>query len=102
MLWQDAGCAEVSEDGRVDALTLGRTASFYYLKHESMRVLSEGLRDGMAVPEVSHRATALRTWVQTMPSEFSLSSMSSHGCGLHMRCCGLQPDLAFFRQQHAW
>ena len=45
---------EVSEDGRVDALTLGRTASFYYLKHESMRVLSEGLRDGMTVPEVSH------------------------------------------------
>ena len=45
---------EVSEEGRVDALTLGRTASFYYLKHESMRVLSEGLRDGMTVPEVSH------------------------------------------------
>ena len=45
---------EVSEEGRVDALTLGRTASFYYLKHESMRVLSEGLRDSMTVPEVSH------------------------------------------------
>ncbi|CAK0786311.1 hypothetical protein CVIRNUC_009524 [Coccomyxa viridis] len=51
-LLQDAGCVEVSEEGRVDALTLGRTASFYYLKHESMRVLSEGLRDGMTVPEV--------------------------------------------------
>lgn len=54
---QDAGCVEVGEDGRIDALTLGRTASFYYLKHESMRVLSEGLRDGMDVPEVSRRAS---------------------------------------------
>ena len=49
---QDAGCVEVGEDGTIDALTLGRTASFYYLKHESMRVLSQGLRAGMAVPEV--------------------------------------------------
>ena len=49
---QDAGCVEVGEDGAIDALTLGRTASFYYLKHESMRVLSQGLRAGMAVPEV--------------------------------------------------
>ncbi len=43
---------EVNEDGTIDALTLGRTASFYYLKHESMRVLSQGLRADMAVPEV--------------------------------------------------
>ena len=49
---QDAGCVEVGEDGAIDALTLGRTASFYYLKHESMRVLSQGLRAGMGVPEV--------------------------------------------------
>lgn len=49
---QDAGCVEVSEDGAIDALTLGRTASFYYLKYESMRVLSQGLHAGMAVPEV--------------------------------------------------
>ena len=54
---QDAGCVEVGEDGRIDALTLGRTASFYYLKYESMRVLSKGLRDGMRVPEVRHRAS---------------------------------------------
>ena len=43
---------EVSEDGAIDALTMGRTASFYYLKHESMRVLSQGLCTGMGVPEV--------------------------------------------------
>ena len=49
---QDAGCVEVGEAGPIDALTLGRTASFYYLKHQSMRVLSQGLRAGMAVPEV--------------------------------------------------
>ena len=50
---QDAGCVEVDYNGRIDALTLGRTASFYYLKHQSMRVLSQGLHAGMAVPEVS-------------------------------------------------
>ena len=44
---------EVDYNGRIDALTLGRTASFYYLKHQSMRVLSQGLHAGMAVPEVS-------------------------------------------------
>ncbi len=46
---------EVNEDGTIDALTLGRTASFYYLKHESMRVLSQGLRADMTVPEVCSR-----------------------------------------------
>ena len=49
---QDAGCVEVGEEGSIEALTMGRTASFYYLKHESMRVLSQGLRAGLAVPEV--------------------------------------------------
>ena len=59
---------EVGEDGSIDALTLGRTASFYYLKHESMRVLSQGLRADMAVPEVCSRPQ------------------------LTMQCVGRQPD----------
>ena len=43
---------EVNEDGTIDALTMGRTASFYYLKHESMHVFRRGLCAGMGVPEV--------------------------------------------------
>ena len=77
---------EVSKEGRVDALTLGRTASFYYLKHESMRVLSEGLRDGMTVPEVSHLAS-LRLRCRPRTVNLLFSPVFSDGCGLHMRWC---------------
>jgi len=52
MSLQDAGCLEMNEDGTIDALTMGRTASFYYLKYASMRVFSQGLHAGMEVPEV--------------------------------------------------
>ena len=59
---------EVNEDGTIDALTLGRTASFYYLKHESMRVLSQGLRADMTVPEVCSRPRDITRCVAGRPS----------------------------------
>ena len=51
---QDAGCIEVDDQagGTVAPLTIGRVASFYYLKHATMAHLSRALRPGMAVAEV--------------------------------------------------
>lgn len=40
------------EDGQLQPQTLGRIASFYYLQHETMAVLADGLQPGMTVPEV--------------------------------------------------
>lgn len=65
---------EVNEDGTIDALTMGRTASFYYLKHESMHVFRRGLRAGMGVPEV--RTCLLAFWQHTLKGHSSLSACS--------------------------
>ncbi len=65
---------EVNEDGTIDALTLGRIASFYYLKHESMHVLSRGLRAGMGVPEVGSTLPRAAVLLQPIPNAVSCSS----------------------------
>ena len=49
---QDAGCLAIDEDGAIGPLTMGRVASFYYLKYQTMGTLHTGLRAGMTVPEV--------------------------------------------------
>lgn len=66
---------EMNEDGTIDALTMGRTASFYYLKHDSMHVFSRGLRAGMGVPEVG---TCLHALLAAHPKgpQCSLSACS--------------------------
>ncbi|KAK9814715.1 hypothetical protein WJX72_010327 [[Myrmecia] bisecta] len=43
---QDAGCMTVDED-RCEALTMGRIASYYYLRHESMAVFARRLAPGL-------------------------------------------------------
>ena len=67
---------EMNEDGTIDALTMGRNASFYYLKHESMHVFSRGLRAGMGVPEVGTCLHALPAAHLKGP-QCSLSAMLS-------------------------
>jgi hypothetical protein len=46
----------VDEDGSTRSLNMGRIASFYYLKHETMSVFTQRLRRGMAMPEVRRPA----------------------------------------------
>ena len=50
---QDAGCTFVDEDGKCEAQTLGRIASFYYLKYQTLTVFSSFLQPAMTVQEVS-------------------------------------------------
>ncbi len=40
------------EDQHVEALTVGRVASFYYLKHQTMAGFTRGLQPNMAVADV--------------------------------------------------
>ena len=49
---QEAGCVLVEEDGRVESLTMGRIASFYYLKYQTLSVFTQYLQPGMSVQEV--------------------------------------------------
>lgn len=42
----------IEEDGAIASLTMGRVASFYYLKYQTMATLHTGLHADMAVPEV--------------------------------------------------
>ncbi len=51
---QDAGCVAIEEDGAIGPLTMGRVASFYYLKYQTMATLHTGLHADMTVPEVVH------------------------------------------------
>ena len=50
----------IPSEGLRDGMTVpevSHPASFYYLKHITMRALSKGLRNGMAMPEMSHLAS---------------------------------------------
>lgn len=49
---QEAGCIFVDEEGKVEAQTLGRIASFYYLKYQTLTVFTTYLKPAMSVPEV--------------------------------------------------
>ncbi|EIE24813.1 Sec63-domain-containing protein [Coccomyxa subellipsoidea C-169] len=49
---QDAGCVTIEEDGAIGPLTMGRVASFYYLKYQTMATLHTGLHADMTVPEL--------------------------------------------------
>ena len=40
---QNAGCLVVDEGGTIESTTLGRIASFYYLKYKTLSVFSEKL-----------------------------------------------------------
>ena len=42
----------VDEDGRVEGQTLGRIASFYYLKYQTLTVFTTFLQPAMSVQEV--------------------------------------------------
>lgn len=45
---QDCGCIEIDDEtGAVEALHLGRIASFYYLSHKTMKIFSTTLHRGM-------------------------------------------------------
>ena len=50
---QDAGCIFVDEDGKVESRTLGRIASFYYLKYQTLTVFTSFLQPAMSVQEVN-------------------------------------------------
>ncbi len=50
---QDAGCIFVDEDGKVESQTLGRIASFYYLKYQTLTVFTSFLQPAMPVQEVT-------------------------------------------------
>ncbi|CAL8464110.1 g3645 [Coccomyxa elongata] len=49
---QDAGCLTIEDFGAIAPLTIGRVASFYYLKYQTMATLHTGLHADMAVPEL--------------------------------------------------
>lgn len=42
----------MEEEGKIESLTLGRIASFYYLKYQTLSVFTQHLQPGMAVQEV--------------------------------------------------
>ena len=42
----------IDEDGKLEAQTLGRIASFYYLKHQTLTVFTTYLQPAMSVKEV--------------------------------------------------
>ena len=42
----------MDEDGKVESQTLGRIASFYYLKYQTLTVFTSFLQPAMAVQEV--------------------------------------------------
>ncbi|PRW32956.1 activating signal cointegrator 1 complex subunit 3 isoform B [Chlorella sorokiniana] len=47
---QDAGCLEVDEEtGAVQSLAMGRIASFYYMRHQTMATFAQALGPGMDV-----------------------------------------------------
>jgi len=49
---QGSGCVAVGEEQAVAPLTVGRIASLYYLKHQTMAGFTRGLQPNMAVPDV--------------------------------------------------
>ncbi len=49
---QASGCVAVGEEQAVAPLTVGRIASLYYLKHQTMAGFTRGLQPDMAVPDV--------------------------------------------------
>lgn len=53
-LLQEAGCIFVDENGKVESQTLGRIASFYYLKYQTLTVFTTYLQPAMTVQDVSH------------------------------------------------
>lgn len=55
---QESGCVALHEDQRVEALTVGRVASFYYLKHQTMAGFTQGLQPDMGVADVRIASTA--------------------------------------------
>lgn len=52
----------VGEDQQVEALTVGRVASFYYLKHQTMAGFIRGLQPNMAVADVRTRNCIVPTF----------------------------------------
>ena len=40
---EGAGCLKVEEDETLKALTMGRIASFFYIKHQTMAMISQNL-----------------------------------------------------------
>ena len=63
-LWQEAGCVFVTEEGAVEPQTLGRIASFYYLKYQTLSIFSAYLQPGMTIQDVSSLLSeaALHIW----------------------------------------
>jgi activating signal cointegrator complex subunit 3 len=50
---QEAGCVEVGDDDSVAPTTMGRVASFYYLRHETLALFARSLTADMTVPQVT-------------------------------------------------
>ena len=55
--FKGAGCVFVDEDGKVESQTLGRIASFYYLKYQTLTVFTSFLQPAMAVQEVDSHSS---------------------------------------------
>lgn len=70
LLVQDAGCCEVDEDGMVAPAMMGRVASFYYLKHQTMGHLTRSLRPAMPAQEVRRWGCVRRSARSLLPSSW--------------------------------
>ncbi|GAB4820015.1 hypothetical protein N2152v2_007061 [Parachlorella kessleri] len=46
---EDAGCLEMHEDGSIESGTLGRIASYYYMRHQTMATFAQHVGPGMDV-----------------------------------------------------
>ena len=51
---ENAGCLKVEEDGSLESLTMGRIASFFYIKHETMAMISQNLNANNDMPSILH------------------------------------------------
>ena len=47
-----AGCVKLEEDGSLEALTMGKIASFFYIKHETMAMISRNLNSGNDIQSI--------------------------------------------------
>lgn len=56
---EGAGCVVVGEEGQVRSTTAGRIASFFYLRHETIRVLRDAMGPDMGVAEVLEALTSV-------------------------------------------
>uniref|UniRef100_A0AAQ6A7X1 Activating signal cointegrator 1 complex subunit 3 n=1 Tax=Amphiprion ocellaris TaxID=80972 RepID=A0AAQ6A7X1_AMPOC len=83
-------CIEIKEDDRaIEPLTYGRIASYYYLKHQTIRTFKEQLRAELSIQELLSILTAMldvaasEGWLVTAISICNLVQMIVQGRWLH-------------------